>query len=104
MALLPSPRSLTGWSGELPAPSATAGTGMLVSEAFRLLPGPCLIHIQCTFVQQSAIQSSDRFVSVFYAGHLHKAEPAWLAGVAVHHDPDLGHWPECREKLTKCAF
>ena len=51
---------------------------MLVSEASRLLPGPSLIHIQCTFVQQSAIQHSDRFVSVFCAGHLHKAEPAWL--------------------------
>jgi hypothetical protein len=61
---------------------------MLVSEAFRLFPGLSPIHIQCTFVQQSAIQSSDRFVSVFCAGHLHKAEPAWLAGVAVHHDPE----------------
>src|ERR1700693_6066612 len=104
MALLPSPRSLTGWSGELPAPSATAGTGMLVSEAFWLLLGPCLIHIQCTFVQQSAIQSSDRFVSVFCVGHLHKGEPAWLAGVAVHHDLDLGYRPECCEKLAKCPF
>ena len=77
---------------------------MLVSGAFRLLPGLCLIHIQCTFIQQGAIQISDRFVSVFCVGHLHKAEPAWLAGVAVYHDLDLGYRPECCEKLAKCAF
>ncbi len=77
VAALPSSYARScGCSGELPAPSATAGTGMLVSGASRLLPGPCIIHIQCTFVQQSAVEGSDRFFSIFRIGHFHKPEPA----------------------------
>ena len=68
------------------------------------LLGTGLIDGQCTFVQQSAIQSSNGFVCIRRIRHLDKAEPAWLARVAVGHNADPVHRPKCRENLTERLF
>src|SRR5215467_6893505 len=86
-----------------PAPCATAPE-ISASEASRFLLGTCLIDIQCTFVQQSAVQSSNRFVRICRVRHLHKSETAWLSRVAVGHNGDSVYRPECCEGMTKCLF
>src|SRR2546425_11610850 len=87
---------------ELPAPCTTA-SGVSVSEASRFLFGASLIDDQCTLVQQSAIQSSNGFVCIRPTCHLHKTEPAWLARVAVGHNGDAIHRPECCENLRSAS-
>jgi len=87
-----------------PAPPAAPAPGALVSEASRLFLGTCLIHVQCTFVQQSSVEGSDGFLSIFRIRHFHKSEPPRLASVVVGDNPDPIYWPESREKPTKGIF
>ncbi len=87
-----------------PAPPAAPAPGALVSEAFRLFLGTCLIHVQCTFVQQSSVEGSDGLLSVFRICHFHKSESPRLPSVVVGDNPDPIYWPESREQPTKGIF
>src|SRR5436305_4714270 len=96
-------RHLNSSQQELPAPCTTAPE-VLASEASRFLFGTGVIDVQCTFVQQSAVQSGNGFVCIRRIRHLHKAEPAWFARVAVGHNANPVHRPECCENLTERLF
>src|SRR6266849_9682048 len=72
----------------------------------RKLPGSFLGRASFTFnaVQQSSVEGSDGFLSIFRIHHFHKSEPPRLASVVVGHNPDPIYWPESREKPTKGIF
>jgi lysozyme family protein len=51
-----------------------------------------------------SVQRSDRFLSIFIAGHFHKAETARASSIAVRHNADPVHLSERFKHLPQFVF
>ena len=82
--------------------AAISASASAVSSAAAavLCLGPRLVDIKRAPPHLRAVQGRDGLLSVFVAGHFHKAEPARAPGIAVRHDADPVHLPKGLEHLA----
>jgi hypothetical protein len=98
-------REGSSWTGELPAIAATA-TATTAATASAVTPiataattaatgtfrlGPGFVHVDGASANLRAVESGDRFLAVFIAGHFHESETAGAACVAIGHDANAIH-------------
>jgi hypothetical protein len=66
--------------------------------------GTRLVHVECATADLRTIQCGDGLLSIFIAGHFHKAEAARAPGIAVRHDADPVDLPERFKHLPQFVF
>jgi hypothetical protein len=76
---------------------ASAASGVLSLRAR-------FVHVEGASAYLRAVQRSNRFFSIFVAGHFYEAEAARTSGIAVGHDADPVDLPERFKHLPQFVF
>ncbi len=83
---------------------SAAATAVASTAAGMFGFGARLVHVEGASAHLRAVQCSDGFISIFVAGHFHKAEPARASGIAVRHDAHPVHLSEWFKHLSQFVF
>jgi hypothetical protein len=86
------------------ASTTAIATAVATASAGALSLWTSLVDVERAAVHLRPIEGSDSLLSIFSAGHFHKAETARAAGVAVGHNAHPIHLPIHLEHLTQLVF
>src|ERR1700728_459820 len=83
---------------------ATSASAIASASSGVLSLGARLVYVQRAAADLRAVQRRDGFLSIFVAGHFHKAEAARTSGIAIGHNAHPLHLPKRFEHLPRFVF